>query len=72
METEMITPEEKSLEEMLGEMEAIIDKMQQREVTLEDSFTMYEQGIQMLKQCHQKIDSVEKKMLVLNDQGKPE
>lgn len=43
--------------------------MQNREATLEDSFALYEQGIQKLKVCSQKIDLVEKKMLLLNPQG---
>ena len=53
-------------------MEEIIEKMQKREVTLEDSFVLYEQGIRKLKFCNQKIDSVEKKMLLLNEQGELE
>ena len=40
---------ETSLEETFQELEAIIEKMQDREVTLEDSFSLYEQGIRKLK-----------------------
>jgi exodeoxyribonuclease VII small subunit len=58
-----------SLEEAFQELDRIIQKMQDREVSLEDSFLLYEQGIQMLKLCNQKIDAVEKKMLLLNAQG---
>ena len=61
-----------SLEEHFQELEEIIEKMQAREVTLEDSFAMYEQGIRKLKLCREKIDSVEKKMLMLNEQGELE
>lgn len=63
---------ESSLEETFQEIEAIIEKMQNREVTLEDSFALYEQGIRKLKLCNEKIDSVEKKMLLLNEQGELE
>lgn len=63
---------EQSLEEIFKEMEEIIEKMQQREVSLEDSFRLYEQGIQKLKQCNDKIDYVEKQMLLLNGQGQLE
>ncbi len=58
-----------SLEEAFQELDRIIQKMRDREVSLEDSFLLYEQGIQMLKLCNQKIDAVEKKMLLLNAQG---
>lgn len=64
--------QEDSLEELFQELEAIIEKMQDREVTLEDSFSLYEQGIQKLKCCNEKIDGVEKKMLLLNQQGELE
>ncbi|MCI8299751.1 MAG: exodeoxyribonuclease VII small subunit [Lachnospiraceae bacterium] len=61
-----------SLEETFQELDAIIEKMQDREVTLEDSFFLYEQGIRKLKYCNEKIDSVEKRMLLLNEQGELE
>ncbi len=64
--------QEQTLEEIFLELESIIEKMQQREVSLEDSFQLYEQGIQKLKQCNEKIDYVEKQMLLLNGQGELE
>ena len=66
------TKKEPSLEETFQELETIIEKMQDREVPLEDSFSLYEQGIQKLKFCNEKIDHVEKKMLLLNKQGELE
>lgn len=64
--------QEQKLEEIFQELEGIIEKMQQRDVSLEDSFRFYEQGIQKLKQCNDKIDYVEKQMLLLNGQGELE
>lgn len=61
--------QEKSLEEVLGEIEGIIDKIQQKDLSLEDSFALYQQGIEKLKICNDKIDAVEKKLLVLNEEG---
>ena len=55
---------EQSLEEAFQELEEMIEKMQQRDVTLEETFALYEQGIRKLKFCNQKIDRVEKKMLL--------
>lgn len=63
---------EQSLEETFQELEEIIEKMQQHGVTLEETFALYEQGIRKLKFCNQKIDKVEKKMLLLNEQGELE
>ena len=50
------TKKEPSLEETFQELETIIEKMQDREVTLEDSFSLYEKGIQKLKFCNEKIE----------------
>ena len=64
--------QEPSLEETFQELSSIIEKMQKWEVTLEESFSLYEQGIRRLKLCNDKIDNVEKKMLLLNQQGELE
>ncbi len=72
MEKQEQKQKEPSLEEAFQELEAIIEKMQNREVTLEESFSLYEQGIHKLKFCNEKIDRVEKQMLTLNQEGELE
>ena len=52
--------EEKPLEEMFAE---------NRDTSLEDSFILYRQGMELLKLCSGKLDTVEKKMLQLNEDG---
>ena len=37
---------------------------------LEESFTIYAEGMKLLKACGDKLDKVEKKMLVMNEEGK--
>lgn len=61
--------EELTLEEGFAKLEEIIAKMQEEHVTLEDAFRLYEEGVLTLQACNQKLDLVEKKMLVLNEQG---
>lgn len=63
---------ELTLEEHFLRLEEIAAKMQENEVTLEESFSLYEQGMKILKNCNQKIDAVEKKMLKINEQGELE
>ena len=36
---------------------------------MEESFQLYKKGMDLLKQCHKSIDRIEKKMLVLNEEG---
>ncbi len=61
-----------TLEEALEEIEAILSRLQQRDIPLEDSFSLYQQGVTLVKLCNEKIDAVEKKMLLLNEEGEPE
>ncbi|SDB08659.1 exodeoxyribonuclease VII small subunit [Eubacterium oxidoreducens] len=58
-----------SLEELFEQVESLLSKMEQKEVSLEDSFEFYEQGMNYLKLCKDKIDCVEKKMEVINAQN---
>ncbi len=64
--------QEKTLEMMLEEVEGIIASIQQRDISLEDSFSLYQQGVETLKLCSGRIDAVEKKLLVLNEDGQLE
>ena len=47
----------------------IIQKLEKKDTTLEDSFLGYQEGIELIKFCNQQIDTVEKKILVLNEEG---
>lgn len=62
-------PDGKSLEDLLYEVEAILEQLEQGDISLEESFALYEQGIRGLKLCNDKIDFVEKKMAVINSEG---
>ena len=50
-------------------LDKLIQAMEEPEVSLEDSFQMYHQGIDMLKACNDKMDKIEKQMLVLDSEG---
>ena len=41
----------------------------EEDVSLEESFELYSRGMNLLKQCSQAIDEVEKKVLVLDENG---
>ncbi|MCI8634178.1 MAG: exodeoxyribonuclease VII small subunit [Eubacterium sp.] len=57
------------LEELFAEIEDILEQMDDKEISLEKSFLLYEEGMKKLKQCNDKIDQVEKKMQVISEQG---
>lgn len=58
-----------TLEEALGKLEEAVVKLQSDEISLEDSFQVYQQGMEYVKFCSQTIDQVEKKVLMLNQEG---
>lgn len=61
--------DEKTLEESFSQLSAIVDKLENDDLSLEDSFKVYQNGMELLKECSTKIDTVEKKMLQLNANG---
>ena len=61
--------EEKTLEDAFSELDVLADKLEDRETSLEDSFRLYKQGMGLLKFCNDKLDTVEKKMLQMNEDG---
>ncbi|MBD9013314.1 MAG: exodeoxyribonuclease VII small subunit [Lachnospiraceae bacterium] len=65
----MAEQKEQTLEEIFKEMEGLLEALESREISLEDSFEKYKEGMGLLKAAGEKIDTVEKAMLVLNDQG---
>ncbi|MCI9380860.1 MAG: exodeoxyribonuclease VII small subunit [Dorea sp.] len=61
--------EEIGLEELFERLEATIHSMEEENISLEDSFRLYHEGIDILKNCNDRIDEVEKKMLILDEEG---
>ena len=57
---------EQTLEKLFTQLE---DEMEQGEVSLEEAFALYHKGVDTLKMCNEKIDKVEKKILVLDNEG---
>lgn len=70
MAEERMENKEKTLEEAFEELEKMLDKLSDRDTALEESFQVYAEGTELLKYCNEKLDRVEKKMLVLNEEGK--
>lgn len=60
---------EPTLEETFEELDQILMQLSDREISLEDSFALYDKGSKLLKYCNEKLDKVEKKMLILNEEG---
>jgi exodeoxyribonuclease VII small subunit len=57
------------LEESFEKLEQIIGELEKPEISLEDSFTLYQKGMKLLKTCNDSIDKVEKKLTILSEDG---
>ena len=65
----MSEKKKENLEEMFKDLEELIGKMENEEITSEQTFDLYNNGMELLKKCNLSIDEVEKKVLVLDENG---
>ena len=57
------------LEEAFDQLEELLSRLNDQEVSLEESFALYQKGMELLKQCNSQIDRVEKQMLQIDEEG---
>ena len=55
-----------TLEQSFEKLEQIIGNLENGDVSLEDSFKLYNEGMKLIQNCNQQLDKVEKKIVVLN------
>lgn len=59
----------KNLEAMFQDLEHVITALEGDEVTLEQSFRLYHEGMEMIRICNQSIETIEKKVQVIDQNG---
>ena len=60
---------QETLEESMERLETILDTLEGDDISLEESFTLYQKGMKLVQSCKEKIDTVEKKILIMNGDG---
>ena len=55
------------MEEMFQELEGITTELEGQELPLEEAFLKYRKGMELLKQCNDAIDKVEKELQILEE-----
>ena len=60
---------EKSIDDLFQEIEQIASALEKDEIGLEESFPLYQKGMTLLKTCGEKIDRVEKQLIILDENG---
>lgn len=66
------TGRERNLEETFEKLDEMLNLLESPDISLEESFQVYEKGMKLLKQCNDIIGRVEKKVLKLNESGELE
>ena len=61
--------EKLSVEEAFAQIEEKIEALQADDITLEDSFKEYQEGMKLLKLCHEAIEEVEQKVQKIAEDG---
>ena len=57
--------QDQSIEETFAQLDELLEKLEDSDTSLEESFACYEAGMKLVKACSDKIDKVEKQMMIL-------
>lgn len=57
--------QDQSIEETFAQLDELLEKLEASDTSLEESFACYEAGMKLVKACSDKIDKVEKQMMIL-------
>lgn len=60
---------ETTLEQLFEKLEESISQLERDDISLEDSFKIYKEGMKLVQICNSRIDRVEKEVLKLNENG---
>lgn len=64
----MANKKELSIEDIYDKLDSLIGQMDSEEISLEDSFKLYNEGLMLVKECNDKIEKVEKDIEVLENE----
>ena len=62
-------PTIKDFEAALAELDTIVKKLEEGDLTLEASLQLYERGVQLSRFCHAQLEQAERRIEILNERG---
>lgn len=60
--------EKMTIEQGFDKLGEIMERMEKTDISLEESFRLYNKGIKLVKQIKEKLDDTEKKLIVLEEE----
>lgn len=62
-------PTIKDFESASAELEAIVRKMEDGDLSLEQAMELYERGVQLSRFCHAQLEAAERRLEILSERG---
>ena len=62
-------PTIKDFEAALAELDTIVKKLEEGDLTLEASLQLYERGVQLSRFCHARLEDAERRIEILTERG---
>ena len=62
-------PTIKDFESASAELETIVKRMEDGDLTLEQALALYERGVQLSRFCHARLEDAERRLEILNERG---
>ena len=59
----------KDFEAAIAELESIVKKLEEGDLPLEQSLTLYERGVQLSRFCHARLEEAERRIEILSERG---
>jgi exodeoxyribonuclease VII small subunit len=59
----------KDFETALAELDALVKRLEEGELPLEQSLALYERGVQLSRFCHARLEDAERRIEILNERG---
>lgn len=69
----MATEKNVTFEEAMNKLEQIVDRLEEGDVPLEEAISIYKDGMELSKLCHDKLKSVEEQLTqIITEDGRTE
>ena len=65
----MSTPSIKDFEAAIAELDGIVKKLEEGDLSLEQSLALYERGVQLSRFCHARLEDAERRIEILTERG---
>ena len=68
----MANKKEMTFEQAVAELQTVVEKLEAGKVALEESLSLYERGVELVKICNERLDLAEQRVRAVRlDGGKP-